>query len=587
MAARRAARAGSVDQRRLVLFGIVLLAVWMGLGYRLFMVQVVQAAEYEQQGLDQRLTRRTIAPVMGTMFDRSGNPLAMTVEAVSIYVVPDLVSDPVYTSQQVAAITGTDWKPMYERILRGGQFAYMVRQVEANVAARVEALGLPELGFLPEPKRVYPDGSIAGAVVGMVRLDANDLGEGERFGLEGLEYVYDDILGGRPGELVFESDIKGVPIPQAQRTVVPAIPGDDLVTTIDLSLQYHAYETCERTVELTGALSCWAVVLHAETGEVLAMAGSPGFDPEARRSLREGGVFENFVIRGTYEPGSTQKLITFAAALDSGAARVDDVIGRVADRYEVTPGACESRTDDIYGCFGDFAPHETKDMSVAEIFTVSSNVGTIRVEERLPDGLLETYLDRFGFGAVTGVDFSGEAVGSISIPAGCSSCAASVAIGYSVAVTPLQMAAAYAAIANDGVWTQPHLVASRVDVDGRSIAIEPERRQVVSEGTAWTMRQLLARVVAQGTGIKAQVPGYRVGGKTGTADKIVDGSYIDETMASFVGMAPIDDPKVVVAVVVDAPSYEFRTGGSAAAPAFAEIMQAALHTLGVPPDATG
>jgi cell division protein FtsI (penicillin-binding protein 3) len=587
MAARRAARTGSSDHRRMVAFGVLILAVWLGLGYRLFLVQVVQAAEYEQQGLDQRLTRKTIAPVRGTMFDRNGNPLAMTVEAVSIYVVPDLVEDPVYTAQQVAAITGSNWEPMYERILKGGQFAYMVRQVEADVAEDVKALGLPELGFLPEPRRMYPDGPIAGAVVGMVRLDGSDLAEGERFGLEGLEYAYDEVLGGRPGELVFESDVKGVPIPQAQRTVVPAVPGDDLVTTIDLSLQYRAYETCLNTIEVTQASSCWAVVLNAETGEVLAMAGSPGFDPETRQSLADGGAFDNFVIRGTYEPGSTQKLITFAAALESGTVRVDDVIPRVADRYEVTPGACESNSDDIHGCYGDFSPHETRDMSVAEIFTISSNVGTIRLEERLPDGVLESYLERFGLGRPTGIDFTGEAAGSINVPAGCSSCEASVSIGYSVAVTPLQMAAAYAAIANDGVWTQPHLVASRVDVDGRSIPVEPERRQVVSEGTAWTMRQLLARVVGQGTGTKAQVAGYRVGGKTGTADKIVDGVYVEETIASFVGMAPIDDPKIVVAVVVDGPAFEYRTGGAAAAPAFAEIMEAALHSLGVPPDATG
>ncbi len=175
----------------------------------------------------------------------------------------------------------------------------------------------------------------------------------------------------------------------------------------------------------------------------------------------------------------------------------------------------------------------------------------------------------------------------ITIPNGCSSCLASASIGYSVAVTPLQMAAAYAAVANDGVWTQPHLVASQVDVDGRTRPFEPERRQVVSMDTAWTVRQLLARVVAQGTGQKAQIPGYRLGGKTGTANKLVDGVYVDQTMASFVGMAPIDDPKIVVAVVVDSPAYEYRTGGSAAAPAFAEIMEAALHTMGVPPDATG
>lgn len=587
MAARRAARAGSSEQRRLAMFVAAIVAVWLALGYQLFMVQVVRAADYESQGLDQRLTRRTIAPVRGTMFDRNGNPLAMTVEATTVYVVPDLVENPVYTAQQVAAITGLDWEPMYERILRGGQFAYLARQVEPDIEAQIRALNLPELGFLIEPKRVYPAGPAVGQVVGMVRIDANDLAEGERFGLEGLEYAYDEVLGGRAGEEIFEKNLEGVPIPQAQATIVPAVPGDDLVTTIDLSLNYQAYETCVATIERTGASACWVVVLHAETGEILALTGSPGFDPEARAPVSGDGGFDNFAIRGTYEPGSTQKLITMAAALDSGAVRVNDVIAQVADRYETTPGACESKTDDLYGCFGDFSPHETRDMTVAEVFTISSNVGTIRIQERLGPGTLEDYLTRFGLGSPTGVDFSGEAAGKITIDRGCSSCLASASIGYSVAVTPLQMAAAYAAVANDGVWTQPHLVASRVDVDGRSVVIEPERRRVVSEGTAWTVRQLLARVVEQGTGQRAEITGYTVGGKTGTADKIIDGEYSDQTMASFVGIAPIDDPKIVVAVVVDSPAHEFRTGGSAAAPAFAEIMEAALHTMGVPPDAAG
>jgi cell division protein FtsI (penicillin-binding protein 3) len=368
--------------------------------------------------------------------------------------------------------------------------------------------------------------------------------------------------------------------------VVPAVPGDDLVTTLDGSLQFTAYETCERTVEATSAEGCWAVVLHAETGEILALAGSPGFDPETRTSLGDGSGFDNFAIRGTYEPGSTQKLITVATAIDRGVLSINDIITDVADRYEVTPGACESKTDDIYGCFSDFAPHETRDMTVREVFTVSSNVGTIKVQEYLGTGVLESYLERFGLGEQTGVDFTGEAAGTINVPSGCSSCLASLAIGYSVAVTPLQMASAYAAIANDGEWVQPHLVASQVDVDGRTVPFEPERRPVVSDKTARTMRYLLADVIVRGTGQKALIPGYTAGGKTGTANKLIDGAYAeDQTVASFVGMAPIEDPKVVVAIVVDNPAYEFRTGGTAAAPAFAEIMEAALHTLGVPPDA--
>lgn len=227
-------------------------------------------------------------------------------------------------------------------------------------------------------------------------------------------------------------------------------------------------------------------------------------------------------------------------------------------------------------------------MSVAEVFIRSSNIGTIKVAERLGQDRLIPYLETFGLGAETGVDYSAEAEGLLRFDAGCQTCLASAAIGYSVAVTPLQMAAAYAAIANDGVWVAPHIVSSRVDVDGNTEKASPETRQVVSPGTALLMRELLASVVEEGTGGNAAVPGYRVGGKTGTANKLgPDGRYTDSTRASFVGMAPIDDPKVVVAVVIDAPAHKFRTGNLAAAPVFAEVMEQALHRLGVTPDGTG
>jgi cell division protein FtsI (penicillin-binding protein 3) len=262
------------------------------------------------------------------------------------------------------------------------------------------------------------------------------------------------------------------------------------------------------------------------------------------------------------------------------------VIGAVADRYETTPGACESADDDIYGCFSDFTNHATVDMTVADIFTESSNVGTIRIQERLPHGAMLEYVDLFGYGVATGLDYTGEATGLVNDDPSCTSCLASTAIGYNVAVTPLQIAAAYAAIANDGVWIQPRLVSATANMNGSTPTPTGESRQVVSENTAFVMRQLLANVVESGTGQGATVPGYRVGGKTGTANKLgPDGKYIDETVASFVGMAPIDDPKVVIAVIVDNPAWEYRTGGSAAAPAFADVMEAALHALGVVPDA--
>jgi cell division protein FtsI/penicillin-binding protein 2 len=226
-------------------------------------------------------------------------------------------------------------------------------------------------------------------------------------------------------------------------------------------------------------------------------------------------------------------------------------------------------------------------MTVADIFTQSSNVGTILVADKLGQDRLVSYIERFGLGSPTGIDYTAEAPGFLNFEAGCETCWASAAIGYSVAATPLQMAAAYAAIGNDGVWTAPHIVASTTDVDGNEDVTGLDTRRVVSEPTAKLMQALLANVVDEGTGQAADVDGYRVGGKTGTANKLgEDGRYTEATRASFVGMAPMDDPKVVVAVVIDEPSFKFRTGGASAAPVFAQVMEQALHRLGVTPDAT-
>ena len=327
------------------------------------------------------------------------------------------------------------------------------------------------------------------------------------------------------------------------------------------------------------------------------MAGAPTFDPVTRQTDdpscddAEDPVtcrsFSNFAIRGMYEPGSTQKLITVAAAIEEGEVAVGTVIPEVADVLELREDACRSADDETFGCYRDFKEHPIEDMSVAEIFVRSSNVGTIHIADTLGQDRLIEYIQAFGLGEETGIDFAAEAPGLLNFEAGCETCWASAAIGYSVAATPLQMAAAYAAIGNDGVWVTPHIVSSKTDVDGNTEVAGVATHRVVSETTAMVMRELLALVVEEGTGRSAKVRGYRVGGKTGTANKLLDGQYTEITRASFVGMAPIDDPKIVVAVMVDEPSFDFRTGGAAAAPVFAEVMAKALHRLGVNPDGTG
>lgn len=567
------------------LIGVIVIASWLGMGYRLFEIQVVRAPELAEEGLSQRLVSRETAPQRGKIYDRNGNLLAMTVESQSLFAVPDQVTEPLWVAQQVGGLLGVDTEVLYERLTSDKDFVYIKRQVDGVLAEDVLGLELAGVFAHPEPTRIYPAGPVASHVTGFVNIDGD--------GQEGLELVYDDQLRGIPGHAEYERDRAGHVIPQGYTNIVPAIPGIDLVTTLDLPLQYQAQEACVAAVERTDAESCWAVVLEVETGEVLAMVGAPVFDPTTRQTIDADcadaedpaacAMFSNFVVRGMYEPGSTQKMITFAAALEEAEVQVGTVIPEVADEYEVLEGACAD--DDVVGCFRDFEEHETKDMTVAEIFKTSSNIGSIKVAEQLGQDRLVDYIEAFGLGSPSGIDYTAEAPGILRFDAGCQTCLASAAIGYSVAVTPLQMAAAYAAIGNDGIWTTPHIVRSQVDAQGETEVAAVETRQVVSPGTSVLMREMLASVIEDGTGRNAAVDGYRVGGKTGTANKLgEDGTYTEETRASFVGMAPVSDPKVVVAVVVDAPSYDYRTGGLAAAPVFADIMEQALHRLGVSPD---
>jgi cell division protein FtsI/penicillin-binding protein 2 len=575
---------------RLAIVGVFVVLAWLGMGYRLFHIQVLAAPDLAKQGLEQRLVERDLAPQRGKIFDRNGEILALTVDSQSLFAVPEQVVEPLWVAQQIGGLLGVDTDALYERLTTGKNFVYIKRQVDKATAQQVLDLEVPGVYAHPEPTRVYPAGATASHVTGFVDIDG--------VGREGLELVYNDALTGIPGKAVFERGLDGTPILQGISDIVPATPGVDLHTTIDLPLQYQAQNACMEAVETTGADSCWVVALHVETGEVLAMTGAPVFDPQTRRTLDPAcdesedpatcRAFRNFIVRGIYEPGSTQKLITVAAALEEKEVDIGTVIPDVADELELKPGACEDEDDDVYGCYRDFSNHDTMDMTVADIFAQSSNIGTIKIGEKLGQRRLVQYIEAFGLGTRTGVDYTAEAAGLLNFEAGCDICWASASIGYSVAATPLQMAAAYAAVGNDGMWISPHLVAAKADVDGETEVAAVTTRQVVSPTTARLMRDLLARAVDEGTGIQGSVENYRVGGKTGTANRLGDdGRYTDETRASFVGMAPISDPKVVVAVVIDNPSHEYRTGGLAAAPVFAQVMEQALHRLGVTPDNGG
>ena len=577
MSARVAKPRWSEGRIRLGLLGLCLALAWLGMGVRLYQVQVLNASQLAEAGVGQRQTEEVLLPQRGNIFDRNGDPMAMTVDSRSIYLRPAEITEPLYVAQQVGGLLGVPSEALLDSIDSGQQFVYVKRQVELNQAQEVLSLNLAGVHAHEEPKRVYPTGSVASHVVGFVNIDG--------VGSEGIEYEFESDLRGTPGVFSFESAPGGVPIPWAPSHATPAVPGEDLVSTVDLPVQYSAEAACEETLLVTGGTGCWIVAMEVETGAVLAIAGAPAFDPASRTSA-DGAGFSNFAVRGMYEPGSTMKLISVAGAIEDGVVGPSTVMGAVADQIELRPGACKSDIDEVFGCYSDFERHETHDMAVADVFRQSSNVGTIKIAQMMSRDQLFFYLKAFGLGEITGLDYPGEAKGLINLDESCQTCPASSAIGYGVAVTAVQMAAAYGAIGNDGVWMQPHLLSTTHGLDGRTATTPVASHRAVSTETAGVMRSLLSEVVEAGTGISAQVPGYLVGGKTGTANKLgEDGRYTDITMASFVGLAPIDDPKVVVAVVVDSPAWEYRTGGLAAAPAFSTVMEQALHRLGVTPDA--
>ncbi len=552
---------------RLLSVGGLLVLAWTLIGYRLTVVQGAYAEEFAERGLEQRLQSETLAADRGTIFDRDGRELAVTAEGVTIYANPLEIDDPEAVATLLASLLSLNPTDLAQDFAGDTAFVYVLRQLDPEIAESIRRAGLPGIYFLSESRRLYPAGELAAHIVGFVS-------DGDNAGLEGIELFYDSDLAGTPGQLLVERDPQGRVIPQGEYLVEPAEQGSDLVLTIKSEIQYAASQALAAALERTGAASGSVVVIDPETGEILAMANLPSFDPTDRAGVPVDAL-RNRAVTDVFEPGSTQKLVTIAGALEAGV---------------VAPATSFSIPESIEildTVFEDVTVHPDQ-LTVTEIVTHSSNLGTILVGDLLGTRSLYTFMHAFGQGRASGVDFPGEAEGVLRPPdEWClATCLAGTSIGYHVSVTPLQMAMVYATVANDGMWAQPHFVAEIVDGSGERQPAAPVARRVVSLQTATQMRIMLEAVVERGTGSAAVVPGYRVGGKTGTTQKYLTELQAyseEEVVASFIGMAPIGDPKVVVAVVLDSPQ-EYASGGRGAAPVFSEVMLAALHQMGVPPD---
>lgn len=551
--------------RLLALFAVLSVA-FAALAARLVILQIVNAPAYAQLAEDQRRREVTFAARRGAIFDRDGEPLAISVDLRTIYTDPVMVEDPRAAAEELAPVLGQSVVELEEKLIGSpswSRFEYLVRQAPPELAEKVGRLNVPGVFMRPEARRVYPNGELASHVLGIVNVDGD--------GLAGVEVQYEEILRGRPGLMVLEQDPAGRALPQAEFTFERPTAGRSLFLTLDKDIQYFTELTLDEAVRDYGADAGVAIVMRPRSGEILALANVPDFDPN-RAGESSDDALRNRALTDVYEPGSAYKVVTASAALN------EEVV-TPKTRFVVPDQMAYS--DRV---FHDSHSHPTEVMSVEKIITDSSNVGTIKIGLKLGGERLDEYVRSFGFGSRTGLDFPGESPG-IVIPRSewSGSTIATIPIGQGIAVTALQMAAAFSTIANDGVWVEPKLLYATMGTNGGvESSSPPASKRVISIHTARKMKKILRNVVNEGTGTQAQIPGYPVAGKTGTAQKpLPTGGYGSSYTATFAGFAPTRQPEIAAIVVLDEPSPIW--GGWTAAPTFKTIMEFALRHLGVSP----
>jgi cell division protein FtsI (penicillin-binding protein 3) len=547
--------------------GAVFFGVWTtGIQARLVYLQVVERADMQARADRQHLRTLTAPAKRGEIVDRNGHVLAYSVDADSVFADPSEIENPDRVAQLVCAALDEcgprDRQEMAQNLRRDSQFVYLARKVSPDEAQRVRALELKGVAFIKESRRYYPKKELGAHVLGYVGLDNT--------GLAGLEFAYDGQVRGTEGKILVQTDARRHAL--NSRIDRPATAGVSLELTIDQYLQHIAERELRAGVEENNAAGGTALVMEPNTGEILALANWPTFNPNAFGKADE-RERRNRAIQDLYEPGSTFKVVTASAALEEHVVNPDDPID-CAPGYITFPGR-----KPIY----DF--HRYGTLTFSDVIVKSSNVGAIRVGLRLGPERLGRYVSRFGFGQPLGPDFRGESSGIVWNPAKLDASAlASVSMGYQVAVTPLQMAAAVSSVANGGSLMEPRVVRAFIK-DGRRAVVSPRvLRKTVSSATLAELRTMMEGVVERGTAKSAQIEGYTIAGKTGTASKLVNGHYSrSDYNASFVGFVPSRQPALTIIVVIDSPHGRGYTGGVVAGPIFKRIAEASLRQLGVAP----
>ncbi len=544
--------------------GALLALGLVGMFARAFWLQAVEASHLAGLARTEHQASAPVPATRGTIFDRTGVPLAIGVERTTIYADPAQLREPRAIALAAHELLGVDANTLYPQLLdRHSQFVYVQRFANPAKAARFLAKGFLGVGSYPEQQRYYPEGTVGAQVVGYAGVDDTGLG--------GLELAFNSSLAGRAGSQTVVRDPSGATIEILRSN--PGVEGANLYTTLDHTIQAQAEQVLRKTVREWGAKDGTAIVIDPKTGGILAMAQTPIYNDNDTPAVPTGDL-RNRAVTDTYEPGSTFKLVTITGALSEGLVTPSS---RFSLPYELQYGPCaQCNVHDA-----ELRPTET--LSVAQILAQSSNVGAVTIAKLLGPQGLQDWVNKFGFGQLTGIDFPGESPGFVlPLSQWSETTIGNVPIGQGISVTPIQMASVYAAVANGGVWIQPHLV----DRVGSQPSTHWRERRLMSPQVDQEVKQMLTGVVADpgATGNEAKIPGYTVAGKTGTA-QVADGHGYSTTdyTASFVGMVPASNPRIVVLVKVDDPRGSIY-GGVVSAPAFQAIAKFDLQYLDVPPD---
>lgn len=546
-----------------VMFAVVLLVI----GGRAFQLQVLQGGKLMARGQQQHLQESIVLPKRGAVIDRTGEPLALSMESQSVFVRPRRIQNADAVSRKLAEVLNLRISELRGKVFSEKPFVWIKRQISSSEAEKMQTLKLEGVGMQHEPNRYYPQGQLAGQLIGFVGRDSE--------GLEGLELKYNEYIRGETRSAVAERDAHGrrVLVQGVEGLQVP--PGSDIHLTLDTAIQHMAEKELEASILKYRARAGVAIIVEPYTGEVLALANYPAFDPNLYNK-QSADQRRNRAVADSFEPGSTFKTVLAAAALEEGIVGKDDLF------------YCEMGKFPYAGrIINDTHPHAW--LSFSKILQVSSNIGFTKVADKLKKERYFKYIEKFGFGRVTGLDAPGEVPGLVRRPETWAAIdLATHAFGQGISATPMQMVMAYAAIANGGFLMRPYVTRRVVSPQGQVLLENQPHvvRRVISEKTAKQLTSMLSEVTEEGgTGMMANIEGFAVAGKTGTAQKAdpVHGGYsAKKRVASFVGFVPANAPRLVALVLIDEPEVNVY-GGVVAAPVFRNVAQGALRRLAVAP----